>query len=361
MRSTASTIWYKTRDRVSYFNVPRLAAPWEHEITEKEELNAGGSNTVRDFDYRRQRRRLFVNSAFQWGITASICVALVAVLWRYSHFTLLSQTQKHAFNALVTGLSILLGLNLASSLSGYAQMMRWRLLAAKYRNLQDFELIMNSDSQMKVVRLVWAGRTQGRWWIPNKTQILAITWLLINVALQVFTALLGLTYSVDTSSEWFHNQLGNVSTVDLSYVHNVGFTNTDFNDQAGAANAYGITGQNYGFSVDVAPEDQTDSSWYYTNTAQDTFWYRFGNQNPFDATEIEITDRTVATTATCEKFKGESLTYIYPLQFPSCLVLLSCPMHSCHHCSCSSGSRATTQIAPRSYLPDHPPIPSRPR
>lgn len=208
MRSTASTMWSKTRESVSHFNVPRIAAPWEHEVFEKDELNIGESQTVRDFDHHRQRRRLFINAFFQWAVTAATCLALVGVLYSYSHRQTLAQTDKHAFNALVTGLSILLGLNLASSLSGYAQMMRWRLLAAKYRNLQDFELIMNCDSQMKVVRLLWAGRTRGRWWIPNRTQILCFTWLSINTALQVFTALLGLTYSVDTSTSYINPQFG---------------------------------------------------------------------------------------------------------------------------------------------------------
>lgn len=204
-------MWSKTRESVSHFNVPRIAAPWEHEILEKDELNMSASDTVRDFDQSRQRRRLFINSFFQWLITAAICVGLVAVLYSYSHRLTLSQTEKHAFNALVTGLSILLGLNLASSLSGYAQMMRWRLLAAKYRSLQDFELIMNCDSQMKVFRLLWAGRTRGRWWLPNRTQILCFSWLSINIALQIFTALLGLTYSVDTSTAWINQDFGKQS------------------------------------------------------------------------------------------------------------------------------------------------------
>lgn len=303
MRSTASTLWSKTRDSVSHFNVPRIAAPWEHEIFEKDELNTGDSNTVRDFDYRRQRRRLFINSFFQWAITAAICLALVGVLYSYSSFLTLSQKQKHAFNALVTGLSILLGLNLASSLSGYAQMMRWRLLAAKYRNLQDFELIMNSDSQMKVVRLLWAGRTRGRWWIPNKTQVLCFSWLFINTALQVFTALLGLTYSVDTSSAWVDQQFGLVSIADMSYIHNIGYNETDFLDQAGAANNFGIEGQSYNPYVDIAPADQTYTEAYYTTSARESYWYRFIDQSPYDSTETEVSQRTVSTTATCTSYE----------------------------------------------------------
>jgi hypothetical protein len=293
-------VWSKTRDRVSNFNVPRLAAPWEHEVSEKGAII--DSDTVRDFERGRQRRRLFINGAFQWCITAAICAALFAVLWTYSRRLTMTRTQKHAFNAIVTGLSIVLGLNLASSLSGYAQMMRWRLLAAKYRNLQTFGLILNCDSQTKVLRLLWAGRTQSRPWIPNKTQILCFTWLLVNIALQVLTALLGLTYSVDTSTTHILNQWGNVSIVDLSYIHNPNYNFTDLNDQAGTANVFGIQGQNYDGYKDVSVADQIYASTYYANDQQSMYWYRFQDRNPSDYSEIKVTDRIVTTTASCEEF-----------------------------------------------------------
>jgi hypothetical protein len=269
---------------------------------EKDELNVGASATVRDFNYRRQRRRLVINSAFQWAITVSICVALVAVLYRYSNFQALSQTQKHAFNALVTGLSLSLGLSLASSLRGYALMMRWRLLAAKYRSLQDFDLILSCDDQMKVVRLLWAGRTQGRWWIPNKTQTLCFVWLVINVALQVFTALLGLTYSVDTSTIRAYPVWGNVSIADLSNINTVGYKSPNFANQAGAANTYGIEGEGFACLSNVPAADQVDSETYYANSDYTTFWYRFQDQNPTDYNEILPSKRTVSTTAHCDQF-----------------------------------------------------------
>lgn len=296
-------MWSRTRDSVTSFNVPRVAAPWEHEVMEKNEFNTGSSDTVRRFDYRRQRRRLFINSASQWFMTVAICVALVAVLWTYSHFQTLTQVQKHAFNALVTGLSIALGLNLASSLQGYAQMMRWRLLAAKYRNLQDFELILNCDSQMKVFRLLWAGRTQGRWWIPNKIQLLCTIWLIINTALQVFTALLGLTYSVDTSTSWVTTVWGQVSIADLSNINTVGYKTSDFEDQAGAANAYGIAGQGFALDSNLPAADQIYSDTMYTNADYSIYWYRFQDQNPSDNSETLVSQRTVSSTAKCDQFK----------------------------------------------------------
>lgn len=192
-------MWSGGRGRISQWNLSRVAAPWEHEVLEMDEHNASTSKTVRHFDHRRQRRRLVTNSASQCGMTVMICIAIIAVLYGCSTIRALSQTQKHVFNALVTGLSLSLGLNLASSLRGYAMMMRWRLLAARYRTLQEFDLILNCGDQLKVLRLLWAGKTPGMWWFPNKTQILCVIWLMINIGLQTFTALIGLVYSINIS------------------------------------------------------------------------------------------------------------------------------------------------------------------
>lgn len=182
--------------------MPKVAAPWEHELSEKQTSIQQPSDTVRYFDHRRQRTRLFVNSAFQFFVTLFIAVALVGTLYGFSTLEYgITDVQKRLFNALVTGLSLVLGLNIVSSLRGYAQMMRWRFLASGYRTVQDFELVMNCDSQSKAFRLIWGGRTRGRL-LPNKTQILAFSWIVFNVAVQVFIALLGLTYSIDVSEKY---------------------------------------------------------------------------------------------------------------------------------------------------------------
>lgn len=111
---------------VSHFKVPSIAAPWEHELSEKHGASVPSSDTIRYIDYRRQRRRLFINSTFQWFVTASICAILASCLYGFSTIVDgLSSTRKYVFNALVTGLSLWLGPILASSLRNYAQMMRW--------------------------------------------------------------------------------------------------------------------------------------------------------------------------------------------------------------------------------------------
>jgi len=75
---------------------------------------------------------------------------------------------------------------------------------------------------MKVLRLLWTARTRGRLWI-NKTQLLCIAWISVNLLLLVLVALLGLTYSLDNSN-WVNTSLGMLSICDLhtiqgSYLH----------------------------------------------------------------------------------------------------------------------------------------------
>ncbi|KAJ9606857.1 hypothetical protein H2200_008867 [Cladophialophora chaetospira] len=301
---------------VSHFTVPAVAAPWEHELSEKHGAGVSPSDSIRYFDYRRQRRRLFINSTFQWFITAFICAALAGCLYGFSTLIFgLTSTQKYVFNALITGLSICLGLNLASSLKGYAQMMRWRFLASGYRTIQDFELVMNCDSQSKVFRLIWAGRTRGRR-LPNKTQILAVVWIIVNVALQVFTALLGLTYSTDVSSEYVRLTYGNVSVADVSYVGTSGTSEQyagNYTSPAAllaelpVANAYGVTGQD--FWVYDTTFDQYFANEQSIYTDNNFFWYRFIDRSPLSFALTTASLRTVNTTAKCQLHKVTSGGY----------------------------------------------------
>ncbi|OAP60881.1 hypothetical protein AYL99_05883 [Fonsecaea erecta] len=294
---------------VSHFSIPAVAAPWEHTLPEKYGANEPPSSTVRYFDYRRQRRRLFLNSSFQWLITAILCAAMGGCLYGFSTVADgLSSTRKQVFNALMTGLSLCLGLNLASSLSGYALMMRWRFLASGYRTLQDFELVMNCDSQSTVFRLIWAGRTRGTR-LPNKTQVLAVVWLAINIAVQIFTALLGLTYSVDVSSDTVHLAVGEVSIADVSYIGNAQSTFVfDKNQTNGesilaetaAANEWGVTGQD--FEVFEISFGQPIGHLQAIYTDGSLWWYRFVDRSPLTVSLSVVTERTVNTTATCQSF-----------------------------------------------------------
>ena len=306
--NSISYAWTATTDSVSHFRIPKIAAPWEHEtpISEKGGFGSGSgshepSKTVREFDHRRQRRRLFVNSSFRLMNTAFLCCALAAVLYGFSTIrTGMTQAQKKGFNALITGLSIILGLNLSSSLKGYAQMMRWRFLAAGYRNLQDFELVMQCESQQAVVRLLWAGRTRGKFHV-NKTQALAFLWLLINVALQVVTALLGLTYSIDISDNWVSTKPGNITIAKLNEITSAYGTDVSTSGQGAQANTYGMSGQDYPAYNAVFGDYSGSQQEIYYNNAGDLYWYSFVDQAE-NSTETVLSSRQISTNATCRDY-----------------------------------------------------------
>ncbi|KAI1616670.1 hypothetical protein EDD36DRAFT_415556 [Exophiala viscosa] len=305
----ASSAWSTLSATVSRVKVD---APWKHEFLEKH--GTPPSDTVRYFDHRRQRRRLFANSSLQWVFTALVCASLAALLYIVSKAANgVTISRKHAFNAIITGLSLILGLNLASSMKTYANMLRWRMLASGYRTLDEFESILECESQRKTLTMLWTCRTRGRW-LPNKLQTAAAVSLLINLALQVSTALLGLTYSIDVSDEFVRLRSGLVSIADVSYI---GTTKTDAEYQSnqnssasvlaqvGVANQLGIEGQDYTVFTTDYGSDATGSAdnQIFTDPESSLYWYRFVDQNPLSNGLSTASDRKVNATATCKSYK----------------------------------------------------------
>lgn len=119
----------------------------------------------------------------------------------------MSQWQKYGYNALVTGFSVVLGLAFAAQFKQYAEMMRWRFLASEYRNLEDFELVLDCDSYRSTLAIIFGGWRKGKWY-PSKAQVIAVWWFLLFVAFNVFVALIGLTYSIDVSEKFVYTVPG---------------------------------------------------------------------------------------------------------------------------------------------------------
>lgn len=253
---------------VSNFKIPTFAAPWQHEQVDPSK-SLPRMNTVRYFDRDKQWWRLFSNGIIQWFMTASIVAMICIALWGFQQIKPMDQWLRYTFNAVMTLLSLCLGLAIVTALRSYARLLSWRFLASEYRNLQDFELVMNCDSQSKVLKLLWAGRTQGRFWL-NKTQILCIISLGLVIGLQIVIALLGLTYSVDSSDEYTGYVYGNLSRVDLSNIQQ-NFDSGDssaglYYDEAGAANFYGDIGGTYGYYYGKPGFSQFAANPNYTTT-----------------------------------------------------------------------------------------------
>ena len=284
---------------------PRLRQPWRHSIS-REGL---GSHTVREFNPGRQRRRLFIVSIWQWFITAALCGLLAASLAAYANVLSMTVTQVKTFNALIVLLSLFLGNNLTSSLQGYATMLRWRILASKYRCLEEFDLLLRCESLRKVIKLFWVTRTQGAW--LNKTQSLCVLWLGINMLLQVLVALLGLTYNLGTS-RIPTLKFGFISITDLSVVRDVwGVGNPDFDTQLGSANSFGIQGQDYLFVDGTDPPSQGNIPSYgtpgtptiYSNNDWTIMTYIFQDQNVYNPSLTLVSHRNISAAATCRQLE----------------------------------------------------------
>lgn len=84
----------------------------------------------------------------------------------------MTETDKQRYNFLVIGLSLALGMNLASSLKSMATDMRWWILSLKRRKLREVDLILHLDSLTEVFKLAF---------VAPRLAPACFSWLLLNV------------------------------------------------------------------------------------------------------------------------------------------------------------------------------------
>ncbi|TVY65017.1 hypothetical protein Focb16_v015431 [Fusarium oxysporum f. sp. cubense] len=181
--------------------------------------------------------RYLVGVVSRWVVTLLLSLAIWQVLWFYSvTLVIMGDDTKREFNVWITGLTIALGLSLASSLDKLAKDLRWWILSRRYRSRRKVEVILQSDNILAVLRMALASR---RWTIHAT----AISWLLVLMASQIGLAILGLFYSVDASSQLaLIVKPGNVSIPNMSTVQPIGITasnSTSTSDEEYASNIYG--------------------------------------------------------------------------------------------------------------------------
>jgi hypothetical protein len=83
----------------------------------------------------RQLRHILVAGLARWAITALMCVAYAAATIIWQHKPAQGETSKRLYNTITTGVSIALGLNIASAFKDMALNMRWVILSNRKRNL----------------------------------------------------------------------------------------------------------------------------------------------------------------------------------------------------------------------------------
>ena len=89
------------------------------------------------FSPEKQLRKLLLDGLCRWAVTAVLILCLYITLFHYSAKEVMNQAKKLQFNALITGLSIGLGLSIASSLQEMALEIRWWILSRRKRSLHE--------------------------------------------------------------------------------------------------------------------------------------------------------------------------------------------------------------------------------
>jgi hypothetical protein len=121
---------------------------------------AGRDRDYGPLKYRHPRqlfKLLLINFA-RWLLTAAIVGSLYAVLVDFSNKGAMLPREKHAFNALIIALSIMLSLNLDSSLKAMTGDLRWWVLSLRDWTLPEADLILQSEHFSHLLKLFVVAR-----------------------------------------------------------------------------------------------------------------------------------------------------------------------------------------------------------
>lgn len=102
--------------------------------------NEAVENLHPDFSRKKQLRHLLTVSLSRWLLTAALVASIYGILWHYASRRAITAGTKRVFNALITGFSIGLGLNLASSLKHMAREIRWWVLSLHEWSVQEVRI-----------------------------------------------------------------------------------------------------------------------------------------------------------------------------------------------------------------------------
>ncbi|KAK2593887.1 hypothetical protein QQS21_008407 [Conoideocrella luteorostrata] len=261
----------------------------------------------------RQLQKLLGACLTRWAITLALCASIYLILWQYSSKTAMVTSKKKEFNTLIVGLSILLSLNLASSLKHMVATLRWWVLNLQEWKPREVDLILQSENISRMVRLMYVSRRYS-------LRAYVIIWVSINVAAQIGLATIGLVYNVNGADKIVPTRPGVVSVPDLSTIQTlklVGNNGTTSKSQIEnalryTANSYGMVGLAAGvisgpsnivnppqpgsiFNPDSYPITCVNTacySWFYESTPANVSYYLMAASN-----------RSVSTLATCQSWQ----------------------------------------------------------
>ncbi|KAJ6437115.1 hypothetical protein O9K51_10414 [Purpureocillium lavendulum] len=200
------------------------------------------SYAYEQFHRGKQLRHMGLISLCRWLLTVALAMSIYGVIWSYSAKEAMPASKKKEFNTLIIGLSIGLGLNLASSLKGDVAELRWWLLSLHDYTPREADLILQSEHLSRLIMLGWTSRRP-------VVQSFVFVFMAFNLASQLALALLGITYNVNPADKFTVTTPGIVEIPDMSDIQTTAALakNTSQNlNESQAVNARRYTANTFG-------------------------------------------------------------------------------------------------------------------
>lgn len=125
-----------------------------------------------------QLYKLLFKGFIKWFITLALMAIIGSIMYYYStHVRPMTEKDKQKYNFLVVGLSLALGMNLASSLKQMAVDVRWWVLSLTKRSLREVDLILHLDGLTQVTKLAF---------VAPRLAPACFAWLLLNIVSTLF-------------------------------------------------------------------------------------------------------------------------------------------------------------------------------
>ncbi|KAM0253918.1 hypothetical protein ACHAQJ_007093 [Trichoderma viride] len=256
------------------------------------------------FKRRNQFKRLLLACAVRWAMTVALVVGIYIVLWRYSRKAAMVSNKKKEFNTLIIALSIVLGLNIASSLKHLVRELRWWVLSWYEWTPREADCILQSENFSSLFQLGYVTRR-------HLVRIYVLFWVLVNVASQIAVATLGLTYNINPADTIAVTTPGTVAIPDMSNIQTNKVLST--NSQAISAlrytaNNYGLVALAYGYGgVDEIPQPgallDSDANLMYCDVNSCQYIFYEATPASLSYYQAVATNRSISTQATCQGWK----------------------------------------------------------
>ena len=255
----------------------------------------------RIYSSKEQTRDLLLRHFFRWLGTAFLAALIAITFGSYAIKGVITLTQKKTFNAIITALSLGIGLNVFEAFKELARLLRWRFLADGHYSVREADLILGLENLINVLKL--GSASFRRLWIL----FFCATWILLNLSAQVSVALINLTYSLNDGIDYngTYSFPGKTNVSDLSCYHRGGDCpkhHPDVTQATAHFNGELATGAEcgpYNTTADILSSKKDYTYFCRRTPGRQEFAYRFNEYNPKDEQEIfpHFTNRIITASS----------------------------------------------------------------